>query len=129
MKILIVEDDPTSLLVLKSTVTHLGHECLTANDGLDAWALLQTTPVEVVISDWIMPGLSGLELCRHVRSDPRISVTYFILLTGMQREDDIRKGELAGADAYMTKPVNRADLKSLLDSVVQTPLRLHGDNS
>ena len=126
MKILIAEDDPTTLLVLKATVKHLGHECLVTNDGIDAWALLQSTPVDVVISDWMMPGLSGLQLCRHIRSDPRLSETYFILLTGKQGQDDFQRGERAGADAYMTKPVDRAQLKSLLDEVAQTTPRPHG---
>ena len=127
MKILLVEDDATSLLLLQAIVEHLGHECLVTNDGIDAWALLQSTSVEVVISDWMMPGLSGLQLCRHIRSDSRLAETYFILLTSKKEQEDFQRGERAGADAYMTKPVKRAQLQSLLDEVAQITPRPQGD--
>lgn len=66
MRILIAEDDAASLLILQAAVEQLGHECLTADDGLKAWAFLETSAVDVVISDWMMPGLDGIELCRRV---------------------------------------------------------------
>lgn len=129
MKILIADDDATSLLLLQAIVKHFGHECLVTNDGLDAWELLQSTSVDVVISDWMMPSLSGLQLCRHIRSDSRLSETYFILLTGKQEQEDVQRGERAGADAYMTKPVDRAQLKLLLDEVARNTARPQGDGS
>lgn len=127
MKILIVEDDATSSVLLEAIVKHFGHECLVTGDGLDAWELLQSTSVDVVISDWMMPGLSGLQLCRHIRSESRLSETYFILLTGKQAQEDVQRGERAGADAYMTKPVDRAQLKSLLDEVARNTRRPPGN--
>jgi two-component system cell cycle response regulator len=67
MRILIAEDDPVSRLILQSAVEQFNHECLVADDGHGAWTLLLSEPVDVVISDRIMPGLDGLELCRRVR--------------------------------------------------------------
>ena len=129
MKILIADDDATSLLLLQAIVKYFGHECLVTNDGLDAWELLQSTSVDVVISDWMMPSLSGFQLCRHIRSVSRLAETYFILLTGKQEQEDVQRGERAGADAYMTKPVDRAQLKLLLDEVARNTARPQGDGS
>ena len=69
MKVLIAEDDAVSRRILWSMVESLGHKCLGANDGLEAWETYQSTAdIEVVISDWMMPNMDGLELCRRDRS-------------------------------------------------------------
>ena len=74
MRVLIAEDEPVSRLVLQRAIVALGHACLVAGDGAEAWALFQRAhqtgpaPVDVVISDWVMPGLDGIELCRRVRA-------------------------------------------------------------
>ena len=67
MRILIADDDATSRLMLEAIATKLGHECLIATDGSAAWDLLSTSAVDVLLSDWMMPGVDGPELCRRVR--------------------------------------------------------------
>src|SRR5438067_8239726 len=83
MNVLIAEDDAMMRLMLQRAVEHQGHSCLVAQDGLEAWQLFQAHRVDVLISDWLMPFLDGVELCRRVRKqmDGASSYTYFIFLT------------------------------------------------
>ena len=69
MQILIADDDPTSRLLLKAMVSKLGHECLVAEDGSSAWELLSSGGIDVLLTDWMMPGVDGPELCRRVRNE------------------------------------------------------------
>jgi sigma-B regulation protein RsbU (phosphoserine phosphatase) len=67
MNVLIAEDDALTRLMLQRAIEHQGHACLVAQDGLEAWQLFQAHTVDVVISDWLMPLMDGVELCRRVR--------------------------------------------------------------
>lgn len=67
MRVLVADDETTSRLVIQAVVQGLGHECLVAPDGDRAWTLLQRAHVDVLITDWMMPGLDGPELCRRIR--------------------------------------------------------------
>ena len=67
MKILAIDDDPVAQLVLEASLKSLGHEVTLANHGVEAWEKLQVQPVRVVVSDWQMPQMDGLELCRRIR--------------------------------------------------------------
>ena len=71
MKILVADDDPTSRLIVQTALRHLGHECHIVCDGDQAWDLYRSLQPDVVISDWMMPGLSGLELCKKIRAQAR----------------------------------------------------------
>jgi len=115
MKVLIAEDDAVSRRILRSMVERLGHECLAADDGLEAWQTYQSTAdIEVVISDWMMPNMDGLELCRRVRAIERESYTFFIILTALAGNERLLEGLRAGADEYLTKPLDRAQLQARL---------------
>jgi sigma-B regulation protein RsbU (phosphoserine phosphatase) len=111
VKILAVEDDAVARAVLRQALRRLGHEVLEARDGAAAWELLQTDSVRVVVSDWMMPNLDGLELCRHVRARTGVEYTYFILLTS---RDATEKNQTAAADAgvddFLTKPLDLSEL-------------------
>ncbi len=126
MRILIAEDDEASLLILQVAVEQLGHECLTADDGLKAWALLETTVVDVVISDWMMPGLEGIELCRRVRAQARPEYTYFMFLTSLRDKKEIFAGIESGADDYLLKPLDFDELNLRL-MVAARITALHAD--
>jgi diguanylate cyclase (GGDEF)-like protein len=104
MKILIVDDSPTPRLLLKRELEGLGHECLVAEDGVQGWEAFQGSGVDVVISDWMMPGMDGDEFCRRVRSDESAPYAYFILLTSLDDRKHVVAGMEAGADDYLTKP-------------------------
>jgi two-component system cell cycle response regulator len=117
VRILIAEDDAISRTILQRAVEKLGHECLTAEDGEAAWELYKSTSgIDVIISDWMMPGIDGLELCRRVRNEGHDGYTYFIFLTALGDRQHLFKGLEAGADDYLTKPLNRDELQVRLIS-------------
>src|SRR5437763_3526156 len=102
MKVMVVEDGRTTRMMLKSAVERLGHECLTASDGTEAWELFRSQGADVIISDWLMPGIEGPELCRLVR-DYVGPYTYFVLLTAFGDRTHAMEGMRAGADDYLSK--------------------------
>jgi sigma-B regulation protein RsbU (phosphoserine phosphatase) len=110
MTVLIVEDDPVSRRILQRNLSRLGCTVVQANDGAEAWSILQREPVRIVISDWMMPNMDGLELCRHVRERGDGNYTYFILLTARQGEDAYREAMASGVDDFLTKPLDRQEL-------------------
>ena len=111
MRVLIAEDDAVSRMILAKAVQKLGHECLVAEDGEKAWELFQKTEgVAVVISDWMMPGVDGPELCRRVRAADSDPYTFFIFLTALGDKEHLLEGMRAGADDYLAKPLDREQL-------------------
>lgn len=128
MKVLIAEDDSTSAIVLRKALEKLGHEAVVATDGEQAYTLLsQDTKFEyrIVISDWMMPGMDGLELTRKLRSERGVGdpLRFVILLTARGRPEDRRMGLEAGADDFMVKPMDMGDLIPRL-SIAERMLRL-----
>lgn len=117
MKILIAEDDAVSRAILERSVQKLGHECVSASGGEEAWDLYRKVPdVDAVISDWMMPGMDGVELCRRIRhsSNHRDYYPYFIFLTTLDDTGHLLTGMEAGADDYLTKPLNRDQFRARL---------------
>jgi diguanylate cyclase (GGDEF)-like protein len=114
MRVLIVDDSPTPRVLLKRELTALGHECLVAEDGDEGWELFQGSGVDVVISDWMMPGMDGDEFCRHIRADTTAPYTYFIMLTSLDDRRHVVAGLEAGADDYLTKPFGWEELATRL---------------
>jgi diguanylate cyclase (GGDEF)-like protein len=112
MKILIAEDDPISRRVLEANLAGWGYDVMIASDGSEAWELLQRPDApNLVISDWMMPNMDGLELCRRIRGMERSGYIYFIILTAKGEKQDIIEGLEAGADDFLTKPFDREELK------------------
>ena len=113
MKILIAEDDPSSKLLLQTTLEMWEFEVISTTDGKQAWdALQESDPPSIAILDWMMPELDGLEVCRKVREINRLPPIYTILLTAKGNKEDIVSGFNAGADDYMVKPFNREELRA-----------------
>lgn len=110
MRILIVDDDAISLEILENALIKAGYDVVAANDGAEALEILRNQPVRLVISDWDMPRLNGLDLCRAVRSEDLGGYTYFILLTARNSSAEIVEGLSAGADDFVAKPFNSAEL-------------------
>jgi two-component system, cell cycle response regulator len=111
VKVLIAEDDAVSRLTLRRAIERLGHDVLVATDGSEAWELFSRHPIDVIVSDWLMPGLDGLDLCRRVRESQHETYTYFMLLTSMEGKQNFMQGMQAGADDYLTKPLDREELQ------------------
>jgi len=112
MKILIVEDDPVSRRLLESFLTEWGHDVKLAVNGSEAWEILQSPDApNLVISDWMMPEMDGLELCRRIRATGKSGYIYFIILTAKEKKEDVVKGLEAGADDLLVKPFSHEELK------------------
>ncbi len=111
MKILAVEDDPVARAVLHQALLRLGHEVIDAADGTEALRLLEKEPVRVIVSDWMMPEMDGLALCRAVRGRVDADYVYFILLTSRTADvDNQREAIEAGVDDFLSKPLNSQDI-------------------
>ncbi len=112
MKLLIAEDDVFFLKLLKQILAP-DHELVLARDGSEAWAALQRPYApQLAILDWVMPGLSGPEICRRVRASAPLSSMYLIILTAKNSAADIVSGLRAGADDYITKPPVPEELRA-----------------
>ena len=108
MKILIAEDDPVSLKVLQLSLENAGHSVISAVDGDAAWAVFQSDPIRIIISDWMMPGTDGIELCKRIRAAGKPDYTYFILLTAIHTgRENLRIAMDAGVDDFLSKPIDR----------------------
>jgi diguanylate cyclase (GGDEF)-like protein len=125
MRILIADDDVTSRLLLEAIVTKLGHVCLVADDGATAWEQLSRGRIDVLLTDWKMPGIDGPELCRRVRSEPGDRYTYIVLTTGLDHPEHILEGMGAGADDYLVKPVDSFAVQTRLVAAERVT-ELHG---
>jgi len=112
--ILIAEDDRTCRLLLRDVLTKLGHSVTSAHDGDAARAALQSRHFPLVISDWIMPGCDGLDLCRLVRSGGHAKYTYIILLTSVGGRENFLAAMDAGVDDFIAKPLDREQLAARL---------------
>jgi two-component system, cell cycle response regulator len=111
MRILIAEDSLTQAEDLRRRLQSLGHEVTVANNGGQAWELLQSRPVRVAILDWLMPQMNGVDLCRKIRSETTLPYVYLILLTSKDHRHERLQGLRAGADEFLAKPVDTQDLE------------------
>jgi diguanylate cyclase (GGDEF)-like protein len=119
MKILIVEDEPINRRLVKHSLLTAGYEVVEAEDGQSAWELFQQEPFQFIITDWMMPKLSGPELVQRIRESGKKSYTYIIMLTAMNNEDNVVLGLESGADEYLTKPINSRELVARVASGVR----------
>jgi len=111
LRILIVDDDPGILSVISAMLRHWDYQVVSASNGLEAWEILQQHPIRFVISDWMMPGLSGPELFQRIRATGADYYIYLILLTGREDKSSLIEGMDAGADDFLVKPVHREELR------------------
>jgi sigma-B regulation protein RsbU (phosphoserine phosphatase) len=117
MKVLIAEDSFASRSSLESMLRSWNYDVVAAQDGEEAWKLFQEADAPpLAVLDWMMPGLDGLEVCRRVRAQPHLESTYLILLTARVDQEDIVAGLEGGADEYLTKPVNRDELRARVNA-------------
>jgi two-component system, NtrC family, sensor kinase len=112
MDILIVEDDFISRNILKKMLVEMGHTVIEAEDGEKGWEILKSENVKIVISDWMMPGMNGLDLCKKIRSESFKEYIYVIMLTAKDRRDDLMEVFSAGADDYIPKPFDPEELRA-----------------
>jgi diguanylate cyclase (GGDEF)-like protein len=112
MKVLIADDESVSRRLLESSLRRWDYQPVIANDGLEAFQILsQPDAPKLAILDWLMPGKTGLEVCREIRQRKREPYTYILLLTAKTAKADVIHGLDAGADDYVTKPFDAAELQ------------------
>ena len=113
MEVLIAEDEPISRRLLEVNLEKRGHVVVACNDGNEAWERMKTpdTP-RIAILDWMMPGVEGPELCSRVRQLDHGKLMHLILLTALEKPEDIVRGLEAGANDYITKPFEPLELKA-----------------
>ena len=110
MKILLVDDDTHVCELLAALLRQQGHEVLEAYDGEVAWQLVEERQISFVVSDWMMPNLSGVDLCRRIRAADFERYVYVILCTGKGAKSDLIEGMDAGADDFLVKPIGNEEL-------------------
>lgn len=111
MKVLIAEDDRISRRMLQRQLEKWGHDVVAAVDGSDAWEKFQADDFSIVVSDWMMPGVDGIELVRRIRESETAGYVFVILLTARSKTEDIIVGMEAGADDFLGKPFNQDELR------------------
>lgn len=111
MRVLIADDNEITLELLRNALTEWGYEVDLAGDGEQAWSLLRRRAHRIVLCDWEMPHLTGVELCRKIRERRFAEYVYVILLTARSGKSDLVEGMEAGADDFISKPFHPAELK------------------
>jgi diguanylate cyclase (GGDEF)-like protein len=114
LTILVAGGDVAVASMIRGMVQGLGHKVLEAADGDAAWRIIRDQPVHVVVSDWVVPGLDGPELCRRIRRRAGCAYAYFILATGRGGAEDWREGLAAGAEDFLVKPLDPGELGARL---------------
>ena len=114
-RVLIAEDDAVTRLILLNWIQGWGYECAVATNGNEAWEILQQErPPELVIMDWVMPGMDGIELCRRLRDKSREYYHYILMITGRTDPLDVVHALESGADDCISKPFDESDLRARL---------------
>src|SRR5215470_6899837 len=120
MKILMAEDDPISRAFLHSSLLKWGYEVAVAANGGEAWSMLKAGDgISIAILDWMMPEPDGLEVCKLLHEEQAAEPVYTIILTAKSQTADIVAGLDAGADDYLTKPFNRAELHARIKAGIR----------
>ena len=131
MRVLVVDDDAATRFLITSRLGSWGHQTTAATNGREAWQLLNRDHFDLVISDWNMPEIDGLELCRLIRNMAEAPYRYIILCTANDRRGDFLTGMDAGADDFMVKPIDGGELRARLraaERILELQAGLAGQN-
>ena len=120
MKILVVDDFSTMRRIVKNLLRDLGfsntHE---ADDGTSAWPMLQNGDFDFVVTDWNMPGMTGIDLLKKIRADERLKSTPVLMVTAEAKRDQIVAAAQAGVNGYVVKPFTAAALKEKIEKIFE----------
>jgi len=129
-RILVVEDDPALGALLDYNLGHAGYSVRLCTDGEEALLALEEEPADLAVLDWMVPGVSGLEICRRIRARPETRELPVIMITARGEEEDRVRGLNTGADDYMTKPLSVSELLARIKAVLRrTRPALAGDTA
>ena len=110
LKILLADDEPIGRTRTEQALLRMGHQVILAGDGAEAWEIWKKNRVRMVVTDWMMPGMDGLTLCRNIREAEGSRYTYLVLVTVRDNPEDILEGRNAGADEFLAKPFTDDEL-------------------
>lgn len=117
--VLIADDEPSMRLLVHATIESDDYNVVEAADGAEAWSMIQEHKPSLVLLDVQMPGRTGIEVLRAIKSNPALKATKVILLTSKAQESDVEAGLIAGADFYLTKPFSPLDLLTRVEEALQ----------
>lgn len=106
LRILLVDDDRSILMLYKAMLEHAGHNVTTANNGRAALEIVKVSPPQLIISDWMMPEMDGIEFCKALRKNPEWDNIYVLIVTAQESTEKLIEAFEAGASDYLTKPIN-----------------------
>ncbi|RME68033.1 MAG: response regulator [Nitrospirae bacterium] len=115
-KVIVIDDEPFILMMIEDKFTRAGLEVITLRESVNAVEIIRRERPDLVILDWMMPEVSGIEVCQNLKSDPELSHIPVFMLTAKGQEEDERLGLKSGADRYITKPFSP---KTLLEEVLE----------
>lgn len=119
MKILVVDDFLTMRRIIINLLRQLGFNNVTeAADGQQAWQRMQDGDIDLIVSDWNMPNMTGIEFLKHVRADEKFKKTPFIMVTAEGKKENVIAAVHAGVSNYIVKPFNAATLKEKMSKVI-----------
>ena len=118
-RLLVIDDDLDLAKLTAIRLTKAGHEVTSAHDGETGLAAIRDQHPELVVLDWMMPGMDGIEVCTAVRADNEIATTPMIMLTAKSAPADIDRAFEAGVNAVMTKPYTSADLAARISTILE----------
>ncbi len=125
MKVLIADDDFTTRRLLQSYLEKWGHDVTAAKTGSEALQLFERGDYSIVVTDWSMPEMDGIELIGRIRSLPRAGYVYIVLVTARAQAEDVVQGIEAGADDFVTKPFDRDELRARMRAGERIVTSLH----
>jgi two-component system chemotaxis response regulator CheY len=120
MKILIVDDFSTMRRIIKNLLRDLGFtNTVEADDGTSALPILNAGGIDFLVTDWNMPGMTGIDLLKHVRADEKLSTLPVLMVTAEQKREQIIEAAQAGVNGYIVKPFTAATLKEKIDKIFE----------
>jgi len=125
-RILLVDDEPRLLHVVGLYLSMEGFEVTEASDGTEALAKLETEQFDLAILDVMMPGVDGIEVCRHIRSQPATQAMPVLVFTSLSSDKDVERARLAGANHLITKPFSLPGLGAVVRSCFEDAPALAG---
>jgi two-component system chemotaxis response regulator CheY len=120
MRLIVVDDSSTMRRIIKNTLTRMGHkDVLEAEDGVEAWSIIDANPdIEMILTDWNMPNMNGLELVQKLRADGRFKTVPIIMITTEGGKSEVITAMKAGVNNYIVKPFTPQVLKEKLEAVI-----------
>jgi two-component system phosphate regulon response regulator PhoB len=114
-KVLVIDDEPFILMMLEDKLKRSGFAVVTSRESVNALELVRKERPDVIVLDWMMPEISGIEICRQLKADPELSSIPVFMLTAKGQEEDEKKGMKTGANRYITKPFSPKALVEIIE--------------